>query len=290
MRASLVLAASVIVAVGVGGEAAAARSGRSAHPDLPATLLPVAIAFRNPNDGILGTGFESCGPGPSGGGCRESGGTISRTTDGGRTWRVVLRTSRPVVSVSYDPFHVSVEYAVLDDGEHLASSNGRTWSPVVVSQPEGTPCGSGNVSMVSSSRGGREWVLCDLGVPGAGNEAKAVYEQRANGWKRVAWTPFAMPPVDGGISSYGYPQGIAMSDHGFGLIWESRGTLYVTRDGGSNWTPLPEVAKPEVDVGLSGAALSHGVGCVLLRRGEVWRLLETRDVGRSWHPVHRWRS
>jgi hypothetical protein len=261
------------------------------HAPLPRlALVPNAIAFRDPKHGILGTGSEPCAadPGP---GCDRPQGTISVTTDGGRTWSVVVRTPRPVVSVSFQP---DGEHAVLDDGENLATTNGRTWNPVVASPSGGSPCGSGGDSFAisSSTPGGREWVLCAIGVPGAGNEAKAVYRKTDKGWKRVAWTPFAMPPTDGyrGISSYGYVQGIAMSADGFGLIWESRGTLYVTRDGGSHWIALPKVAVPEYDFGLSGAALPQGVGFVLLAHGgaPIRRLLETQDSGRTWRVVHAW--
>src|SRR5260370_13535143 len=89
----------------------------------------------------------------------------------------------------------------------------------------------------------------------------------------------------GGISSYGYPIGIAMARDGFGVIWESRGTLYVTRDGGSHWIALPKVARPEEDFGASAAALPNGVGYVLLSVGGsgVRRLIGTRDGGHTWH-------
>jgi len=117
---------------------------------------------------------------------------------------------------------------------------------------------------------------------------KAVYRLNANGWKRVAWTPLPPPKHGyGGIGLYGYPQGIAMADDGFGIIWESRGTLYVTRDGGSHWLGLPRVAQPEVDFGISASALPQGIGYVVFRR-RTERLMETRDAGRSWHVVHRW--
>ena len=82
-----------------------------------------------------------------------------------------------------------------------------------------------------------------------------------------------------------------MADDGFGLIWESRGTLYVTRDGGYQWTGLPKIAVPERDFGHSGAVLPGGIGFVVLALGgrEVRRLIETNDSGRTWHTVHRWR-
>jgi hypothetical protein len=119
---------------------------------------------------------------------------------------------------------------------------------------------------------------------------KAVYRLTVHGWRRVAYTPFGDHGY-GGISSYGYPVGMAVADDGFGLIWESRGTLYVTRDGGSHWTGLPAVARPEVDFGQSAAALPHGVAFVLLALGgsESRRLLVTRDGGHAWRVAYRWR-
>jgi photosystem II stability/assembly factor-like uncharacterized protein len=79
-----------------------------------------------------------------------------------------------------------------------------------------------------------------------------------------------------------------MAADGFGVIWESRGTLYETRDGGVHWIGLPKTARPEVDFGGSGTALAHGVAYVLLERGGTSRLIGTRDAGRTWHVVHRW--
>ena len=141
-------------------------------------------------------------------------------------------------------------------------------------------------SYASFAPGGREWALCTT-QGGAGSMGKSVYRLNANGWTRVAYTPFAGHGY-GGIDVFGYPLGIAMARDGFGVIWESRGTLYVTSDGGSHWTGLPKVARPEVDFGLSGAALPHGTGYVLLSTGGVVTLIGTRDGGHSWHVVHRW--
>jgi photosystem II stability/assembly factor-like uncharacterized protein len=106
----------------------------------------------------------------------------------------------------------------------------------------------------------------------------------------VAYTPLFGRGGHGGIALYGYPVGMAMADDGFGLIWESRGTLYITRDGGSHWTGLPTVVRPEVDFGVSASALRHGAGFVLLANGggEMRRLIETTDAGRTWRVVHRW--
>jgi hypothetical protein len=157
--------------------------------------------------------------------------------------------------------------------------------------PTTSVCPQGTMqSYASFAPGGREWALCTT-QGGAGSMGKSVYRLDARGWTRVAYTPFSSRGGGyGGISAYGYPLGIAMARDGFGVIWESRGTLYVTTDGGSRWTGLPKVARPEQDFGQSGAALPHGIGYVLLSIGGTTsrRLIETRDRGRSWRVVHRW--
>jgi hypothetical protein len=228
----------------------------------------------------MGTGWQSCGN--SGFGCKPQG-TISITSDGGRTWTVLLRTPRPVVAVSIDGRH---EQARFDDGETIGSSDGGLhWAAAVTPPGTMSPCPAEMQAFNSGS-----WFLC-TSEAGAGNQGKSVYRYTPNGMKRVAYTPFPGGGKGyGGISVYGYPQGIAMANDGFGIIWESRGTLYVTRDGGSEWTALPQVAEPEVDFGMSGAALPHGVGFVVLAEGgsEKRRLVETTDAGRSWRVVHVW--
>jgi photosystem II stability/assembly factor-like uncharacterized protein len=234
--------------------------------------VPLAVAFRDPANGVLGTSR-----------------TIELTADGGKTWQVVLRTPRPVVSISYFD---GTAWARFDDGENLRSMDGgHRWAPAVAMSPASSVCPQGTVqSYASFAPGGHEWALCTT-QGGAGSMGKSVYRLDAKGWTRVAYTPFSPQRGRGygGISAYGYPLGIAMARDGFGVIWESRGTLYITRDGGSNWTGLPKVARPEQDFGVSGAALPHGIGYVLLSvSGGGRRLIGTRDGGRSWRVVHRW--
>ncbi len=254
-------------------------------------LVPNAVAFRDAKHGLLGTGWTACAAN-SGFGCRPQG-TISATSDGGHTWRVLLATNQAVVSVSIAGH---VEWARFADGVAVRSlDGGRTWRvhPPPTSSP--TPCPKGanfyKANQVVSTPNGKKWALC-VGVAGTGNQSKAVYKLVAGHWKRIASTAFpGSGPTYGGISSYGYPEGLAMADDGFGLIWESRGTLYVTRDGGYQWTGLPKIAVPERDFGHSGAVLPGGIGFVVLALGgrEVRRLIETNDSGRTWHTVHRWR-
>jgi photosystem II stability/assembly factor-like uncharacterized protein len=211
--------------------------------------LPTAVAFRNASDGVLGTTRD-----------------IEVTRDGGRTWRVVFRTPRPVSWIGYDPS--GRPRAILDDGENLG---GPRWRPELQLAQEFSPCVRSRTVFSGS------WVLC-IGQGSAGTGGKWAYRTTDRGWRRCGALPIA-----------GYALGIAMAPDGFGLVWESRGTVYVTRDRCAHWIGQGSVAVPEVDFGVSGAAVTGGVGWMLLTRNGAVRLLQTTDHGRTWRSMHRWR-
>jgi photosystem II stability/assembly factor-like uncharacterized protein len=130
------------------------------------------------------------------------------------------------------------EWARPDDGETLRSADGgRTWGSAGPEPVPADPCPlafSFSLHQVVITPKGREWALC-AGEGGAGAMAKAVYRLGPRGWRRLAWTAMTAARGHGRLSNAGYPLGLAMADNSFGLIWESRGALYVTRDGGSDW-------------------------------------------------------
>jgi photosystem II stability/assembly factor-like uncharacterized protein len=290
----------------------------------PASAVPSAIAFWDSRQGLIGTG--RC----AGAGYRGCTGTIQLTGNGGRSFRVVFRTRRPIVGLrtagpggaiavtdaggsfrtldrglSWTPFRlryaasfatprIALGFHSYLTHDHLAlallatSDGGQTW------RRRGSPCtqavASGALIDLVTPRLG--WIVC-LGQPGAGNQEKAVFRTSDGG---RSWRPGASEVgyprrnIHGGIGSYGYPEGIAFATDGFGILWESRGTLYVTRDGGTNWLGEPKVARPEIDFGGGAAAFGAGHGLILLGRGQgLARLLATDDGGRRWRTVHRWR-
>jgi photosystem II stability/assembly factor-like uncharacterized protein len=243
------------------------------------------------------------------------GGAISLTTDGGQTFRVVLRTRRvrgmqvfgrvgAIVDLdngrafrSLDGGHSWTRFQHRFDADFamaqvglgyqagpfefvkglvLTRDGGKTW------QRRRSPCAravsfSAAVELVTPRLG---WVVC-VGQPAAGQQGKAVFQTSDSGrtWRRTA----------GRLSWSGYVSGAAFARDGFGLVWESRGTLYVTRDGGERWTPKTRLAMPELDFGAGAAAFSGGRGLVLLWRGNrSERLFATRNSGHSWQLVHRW--
>ena len=132
----------------------------------------------------------------------------------------------------------------------------------------------------------RAWMVC-VGQGGAGSEAKAIYASSDGGrrWHRLVNVP--MTGIADGLTGYGYPQGISFTPQGYGLLWESRGSLFLTRDGGRHWKSL-SISKPEVNTGLSAVMLSRARAFVLLSRDGSYRLLATKDGGRSWSVVQHW--
>ena len=286
--------------------------------------MPSAIAFWDARHGLL-----AARPCRYPGGCAA--GTISRTGDGGRTFRVVLHTRREVLALqtagpgaaiaeleggralrtldrgrSWRPFRlrfhagfatprVGLGFSRTLAGGHLVltlratSDGGRSW------HARASPCrqavaNSALVDLVTPRLG---WLVC-LGEPGAGNQQKAVFRTRDGGrsWQAGAEAvAYPRPRFHGGISGYGYPYGIAFARDGFGILWEGRGTVYVTRTGGRRWTAEPNVARPELDFGRGAAAFPGGRALLLLGRGggPPTRLLATSDHARTWQTVHRWR-
>jgi len=271
MRSALAVMVAAVALVSLSAASAShTRLSREA-------LVPNAVAFSDRMHGELGTGWESCTN--RAWHCRPQG-TISATSDGGKTWHVIRRTRRPVVAITF--FH-GTYYAELDNGRFVLGQPGsrnvfkgycpRGWT-------------SGYSADLADPNIDRPWSICLGEGGGGGAEAKAIYRGRT----RVAYAPLVGKGAYGGIGVGGYPQGIAGAHSGFGIVWETRGTLFVTRDGGRHWHARPKLTDHGNDYGQWAYVLSGRVGYAILSPGdtEKRRLIETTDAGRTWHVVHRW--
>ena len=146
-------------------QTASNRTSLVSSPTLPETAVPAqvptAIAFWDARHGLLGSGS-----------CRDtrcSAGTISATADGGRSFRVILRTRRPLIALQTAGPGAAI--AQMDRGGALRTlDGGRTWRPFRLrfAASFATPSiglGSrryfvGNheaLALVSTSDGGRTW-------------------------------------------------------------------------------------------------------------------------------------
>jgi len=313
LRALLVLAvAGVMAQVG-----AAAPAGMH--------TVPYSGFFWTPKVGLLGVGVCAstkymCGTG-----------AVELTADGGKTYQVIFRTPRPVSELRSAGLHGALAriysntnysyghtvYRTLDRGRHWTKlrmrpgisfatpriglgfrvyelarllhtrDGGRSWQRL----PK-AGCGSTGpiLDLVTPQLG---WMACG-GLPGAGQQEKEVFRTLDGGhsWRARAWAIAGKHPrTRGGLSFMGSVSGIAFARDGFGLLWESRGTLLVTRDGGKTWKPHLHFAHPDIDWGFGASAFGNGTGLVLLRHEiSSFRLIKTRDFGRTWHLVRSWRS
>jgi photosystem II stability/assembly factor-like uncharacterized protein len=305
--------------------AVAAQAGVAVPASTRLVTTPNAAAFWTPHEGLLGVGRcastkYACGSG-----------AVELTTDGGHTYRTVLRTKRPVESVQTAGPRGAI-VVTFDKDVYRTLDLGRTWKGwhVRPGASFATPqIGLGfrtyevhnttHLGLLRTTNGGRAWtratkpakcfsefpdldlvtprlgwIVCG-GQPGAGSEEKAVFRTRDGGrsWQAGASAAGMNHSRErGGISLLGYPAGISFAPNGFGLMWESRGVAYVTRDGGNDWRAQQHLSTFDVDFGRGAAAFSDGTGFILFGRGggPAARLVETRDFGRTWSVVRRWGS
>jgi photosystem II stability/assembly factor-like uncharacterized protein len=302
--------------------AAVAAQSRAAAPARPQFVTrPGSVIFWNARVGLLGVGY--CVPKV----VRCRGGAVERTIDGGRTYHVVLRTQGPVTALLMVGSRGAIA-TVSGGLARRTLDGGRTWreflfkpffwaTPRIVLRFDAYYRGSMQLLALRLSHdGGRTfrrltdpcndavtfnayadlvtpkvwWILC-VGRPAGGTADKAVFRTQDGGKTWQTGAANLGPPnvrVHGGIGLFGYPNGLAFARNGFGLVTESQGTLYVTRDGGLNFHAQRKVERPGVDYGAGAAAFSSGVGYVLLRAGFATRLVGTHDFSRTWRVVRRW--
>lgn len=303
----------------------AMQTGAAAESSTPLVTVPNSVVFWNAHDGLLAV--EQC-PHPLLHPCKRN--AVELTTDGGRTYRVVLRAQG---SLDLQTVGADGAIAATNGGKTWRTlDGGRTWRRVLsmltadwlnprvgVRFRTYTAHDRGKLAMFVTHDGGRTWqrqqldpcnqtdatndAFADLVTPevwwlvcvstgAAGNEDKAIYSTSDGGrtWQaRAATFPVGNRERErGGISSYGYPDGLAFTAGRWGLLLESRGTLYVTRDGGMHFHAEPHISRPETDFAGGAAAFRGGLGYVLLTNFRGARLIETHDFGRRWHVVRRW--
>lgn len=282
-----------------------AARGQSSH-----TTVPEDVIFWNAEDGLLEGG--TCGAG--GHTCTASG--VELTTDGGHRYHLIRRTrdrkdtldtvgSRGAAVISPQ---IGAQTALLtlnrgrtwkkvrwnwqvtwatpriglrstfggSDALELSSTHdgGRTWQRLP------NPCHMlGPIPSASLPSAGRWWLFC-AGQPQPGgppNGARALFSTMDGGrhWKPVASTQNGTLPASAG--------GPLFAPDGFGLLY-GYPRAFVTRNGGKTFSELP--------AGLTPVAAFNGGVAYALKRGHPLpvTLLDTRDSGRTWHIVRRWRG
>lgn len=202
---------------------------------------------------------------------------LFRTRDAGASWARV--SPREVEKPSFaTPL---VGWALESDRLVSTRDGGRTWRAVR------GPCRSPATVELDLASATRGWVVCGF-QPGAGQQPKEVWATRDAGatWRLVnRASPFAKA-VGRGLCVCGYSAGIVMTAGGSGWLWMARGSFYATIDGGRSWRSLP-IGSPEVVEGRSASLPRSTAGYALFGPRPTLRF--TRDGGRTWSVVRRWR-
>lgn len=301
--------------------AAAIQPGSAAQARTRQVARAESAVFWTPRAGLVA--IDYCAPGSQ----VCSRGAVERTADGGRTFHVVRPTNGPIIGIKtigsrgaiatlasgeawrtldggrtwrqteFKPYYwATPRIALRFDAYYRRSSQklalrvthdgGKTWR--ILDDPcNRTVTYNAYADLVTPKLW---WIVC-VGLPAGGTMEKAVFRTRDGGrtWRAGA-ANLTLPggPVQRGIAFNGYPNGLAFAKNGFGLLTESQGTLFVSRDGGRHFSSRPRVHRPNVDFARGAAAFSGGVGYVLLTAGFPARLVATRDFGRTWRVVRRW--
>jgi photosystem II stability/assembly factor-like uncharacterized protein len=310
-----VVAATAVVA-GCGG---ASREGRgplrasthAAPGQASHTTVPEDAIFWNARDGLLEVG--ECGA--AGHSCTGSG--VELTTDGGHSYHLILPTrDRKDRLETVGPRGAAIDPPTSSRTARLTLDRGRTWKKapydyrITWATPRiglRTALGKDfySVNLSATHDGGKTWqrlpsvcqgVLGPLpfaslptpsrwwltcqgqpeqgGPPDGARELLSTIDAGRN-WTLVASTADGTLPASAG--------GPVFAPDGFGFLF-GYPTAFVTSDGGKTSTKLPAGLIPV-------AAFNGGVGYALERGNPLpVTLLETRDSGRTWHAVQRWRG
>ena len=232
-------------------------------------IPPNTISFWNSQRGLTGGGSPYF----------NSPGKISLTTDGGHTFRTVLRTDGGVIWL--DTAGTRDAWAVVkanSEDQYLlhTGDGGETWETVLPWVTEWSPAFaspriglavtgaeayddfSGNTKFVATNDGGATWERRPSPCPSNAESALVTMASAERSW--------AMCMFDAGIGMQGK-------------------MVYRTTDGGDHWERLVNVKFGDCDAGMCslgypvGMSFSHGLG-FMWQSGEFGYL--TRTGGRHW--------
>ena len=217
------------------------------------------------------------------------------SSDGGATWASVGRrvpgltgpvfASRTVgFALRLDDFAAKPEYAPWTLVK--TTDGGRTWQSVARACPFGTTATA--ISFVDSSSG---WQLRTR-QPGAGQQLRELLATKDGGlhWRRVSGTlsPAGIATsLKDGLGIGGYPDSLFFLPDGHGWIGLNyAASIIATKNAGRTWRPAGTRLS---DYGAGPVwFLDDRNGFAIAGSAVHFRLLRTRNGGRTWTTVHTW--
>lgn len=222
----------------------------------------------------------------------STGASVIESRDGGSSWRRML--SRPAAAIGFatanDGWLIGTGGTFGHPRPLLATRDGgHTWRRIA------GPCRGdfGIVAAVAPVSASRGWTVCTT-QSGTGFQGKAIWQTDDGGahWRLRSRVHPIGPPKPalrvGAIDGFGYVTGMQFLPGGQGWLWEDRGWLLTTTDGGLDWRKSP-LTKPDQIAAQSASLLDRHTGYMLLR-GCTVRLVRTTDGGRTWTTAKSWHS
>lgn len=264
-----------------------------AVPALGLGFVPVSAAFWTARIGLVGGDVTQAA-------CQSRcPGEVEATTDGGASWRVVLRTHSPIAGVRAGGAGWGFVQTVTSEecarrrgcpGRlYRTSDRGRTWI-VAGHPPRGPlhiPCGTQpEVAVSVTSTAG--WALCGNDPATDLELGKRLY-RTGDGGRSWTLVPARLPLV-------GVIAGVSFDDAGTGFAWFGRGGLVITTDGGHAWRSLPIIDPAAADAGCDNTIAAQplpGSGAVLLDErctgpAHTVDLRISANDGRTWRLARSW--
>ena len=232
-------------------------------------------------------------------------GTVLKTMDGGLTWQNI---DLPITITIYGLhfFDTDTGLVVGQGGQiYRTRDGGQSWSLIasgvvdnlrsVAFAADYGICGATSQTILYSSDRGKTWSIAQSGFFGGGFNAAVMLSSEIGfvGGENSIFQPMLGSTINGGQNwnfnpfylnnNEGKIWGLAFTDVNIGYaacaVWDGRGAIAKTSDGGSNWTSvIVNQAMYAVDFPISNASL---VGYSV---GAAGTIMQTYDAGTSWSP------
>jgi photosystem II stability/assembly factor-like uncharacterized protein len=208
---------------------------------------------------------------------------LYKTTDGGKTWALVLEISKDtgVASAELDPANPDILYAAAyqrrrsvaafmgggpESGIHKSEDAGKTWRKLAVGLPSGD---KGKIGLAVSPIDPR----VVYATVEAGPEERGFYRSMDKGesWEK------RNPYISGGTGPH-YYQEIFADPSVFDRVYQMDPSMMITNDGGRTWRPVGEKSKHGDNHAM---AFVKGDPDYILN-GSDGGVYETHDAGKTW--------
>ena len=216
---------------------------------------------------------------------------LLKTADGGKTWININKVKGKIVTrlQFVDEKHGWIYAYNVDKNENpnyyfmRTTDGGEKWLSIEIPDPDFF--GILAFSFISPTQG---WAISGS-QPGAGSQPKKLYKTTDGGisWDKISSTSIP-PSKSDGLPMGGYVSDLCFLNEKYGWFTESRGQLFVTSNGGKNWTmvdnhPVKEwfMSKPFF--------VDRSEGYVLNFESGRNSLLITKDGGLNWKQVYPYR-